>query len=81
MTFNLSGSNSDTPQFVEVKVGEGFLILPYGYYIKTANDRAVRVGLAEDCPPDEDEEIITTDIFRPEDEVDKIYPNVSITMG
>ena len=45
MTFNLSGPSNDRHFFSQIKRGEGFLILPYGYYIKITSGLAVRVGL------------------------------------
>ena len=81
MVFNLSGSSDDRHLFSDIKVGEGFLILPYGFYIKISKNLAVRVGLEKNHPLDEDEkEIITVDEFEADDEVVKIYSNVSVTM-
>ena len=45
MTFNLTGPSNDRHFFSQIKKGEGFLILPYGYYIKITSGHAVRVGL------------------------------------
>ena len=81
MTFNLSGHSDDRHFFSEIKNGEGFLILPYGFYLKISKNLAVRVGLEKNHPLDEDErEIITVDEFEADDEVVKIYSNVSVTM-
>ena len=81
MTFNLSVPSNNRHFFSQIKNGEGFLILPYGYYIKISENLAVGVGLEKNHPLDEDEkEIITVDKFEVDDEVDKIYPNTSITM-
>ena len=81
MIFNLSGRSDDRHFFSEIKNGEGFLILPYGFYLKISKNLAVRVGLEKNHPLDEDEkEIITVDEFEADDEVVKIYSNVSVTM-
>ena len=81
MTFNLTGVPSDRHLFSEIKVGEGFLSLPYGFYLKISKNLAVRVGLEKNHPLNEDEkEIITVDEFEADDEVVKIYSNVSVTM-
>ena len=81
MPFTLSGRSDDRNFFSEIKNGEGFLILPYGFYLKISKNLAVRVGLEKNHPLDEDEkEIITVDEFEADDEVVKIYSNVSVTM-
>ena len=81
MTFNLSGSSNDRHYFSEIKNGEGFLILPYGFYLKISKNLAVRVGLEKNHPLDEDDDggIVVED-FKADDEVEKIYSNVSVTM-
>lgn len=81
MTFDLTGTSSDRHLFSQIKKGEGFLILPYGFYLKISQNLAVRVGLEKNHPLDEDEkEIITVDEFEADDEVDKIYPNTSLSL-
>ena len=53
MTFNLiSAPNSHT--FAEVKIGEGFFFAPVGYFIKTANNYAIRVGFTKNPLPAEE---------------------------
>ena len=81
MTFNLTGSSNDRHFFSQIKRGEGFLILPYGYYIKITSGAAIRVGLENNHPLDEDDDggIVVED-FEADDEVEKIYSNVSVTM-
>lgn len=81
MTFNLNGTSNDRHFFSQIKRGEGFLILPYGYYIKITSDLAVRVGLEKNHRLDEDDDGgIVVENFEADDEVEKIYNNVSITM-
>ena len=81
MTFNLNAPSDERHFFSQIKRGEGFLILPYGYYIKITSDLAVRVGLGKNHRLDDNDDggIIVED-FEDYDEVDKIYSNVSITM-
>ena len=77
MTFNLiSAPNSHT--FAEVKIGEGFFFAPYGYFIKIANNHAIRVGFTKNQLPAE--EILYEDFFDTDNPVDEIYHNVSVTM-
>ena len=46
MTFNLiSAPNPHT--FADVKIGEGFFFAPKGYFIKIANNYAIRIGFGE----------------------------------
>ena len=81
MIFNLSGHSGDRHFFSEIKNGEGFLILPYGYYLKISKNFAVRVGLEKNHPLDDnDDGGIIVEVFEADDKVDKIYSNVSITM-
>lgn len=81
MTFNLTGALSDRHFFSQIKKGEGFLILPHGYYIKITSDLAVRVGLEKNHQLDEgDDGGIVFENFEADDEVEKIYSNVSVTM-
>lgn len=81
MIFNLAGAPDDRHLFSEIKVGEGFLSLPYGFYLKISKNLAVRVGVEKNHPLDEDDDggIVVED-FEADDEVEKIYSNVSITM-
>lgn len=81
MTFNLTGPSNDRHFFSQIKEGEGFLILPHGYYIKITSDAAVRVGLEKNHQLDEDDDGgIIIEAFEADDEVEKIYSNVSVTM-
>ena len=81
MTFNLSGSSNDRHYFSQIKRGEGFLILPHGYYIKITPGLAVRVGLEKNHKlAKNDDGGIIIEYFEADNEVDKIYSNVSITM-
>lgn len=81
MTFNLTDAPSDRHFFSQIKNGEGFLILPYGYYIKISENLAVRVGLEKNHKLDDDDDggIVVED-FEADDEVEKIYSNVSVIM-
>ena len=78
MTFNLvSAPNPHT--FADVKIGEGFFFAPKGYFIKIANNYAIRVWLAKNQLPAE--EIFYENSLDPNNSVDEIYHNLSITMG
>ena len=81
MTFNLSGPSDDRHYFSQIKRGEGFLILPRGYYIKITSGLAIRIGLGKNyqlAKNDDEESVI--EYFEADDEVEKIYSNVSVTM-
>ena len=81
MTFNLSGPSNDRHFFSQIKNGEGFLILPHGYYIKITSGFAVRVGLEKNHKlAKNDDGGIVVGAFEANEKVDKIYSNVSITM-
>ena len=81
MTFNLSGPSDDRHYFSQIKRGEGFLILPRGYYIKITSSMAVRVGLEKNHKlAKNDDGGIIWEYFEADDEVEKIYSNVSVTM-
>ena len=81
MTFNLSGHSDDRHYFSQIKRGEGFLILPRGYYIKITSSMAVRVGLEKNHKlAKNDDGGIIWEYFEADDEVEKIYSNVSVTM-
>lgn len=81
MTFNLSVSSNDRHLFSQIKRGEGFLIPSHGYYIKITSGLAIRIGLGKNhqlANNNDDESAI--EYFEANTEVDKIFPNVSITM-
>lgn len=78
MTLKLSKDRNLKPVFSMLQEGEVFLY-DETYYLKISFDNAAKIGVIDDKLKDKDFILWDWREFDPEDEIDKIFPNVSIT--
>lgn len=78
MTLTLYANRNPKPVFCMVQEGQVFLY-DETYYLKISFDKAAKIGVIDDKLKDKDFILWEWIEFDPEDEIDEIFPNVSIT--
>ena len=78
MTFNLTGIVVPTLTFGKVEKGQVFL-LQDSYYFKVGEDNAVRIGVVSDYIFETGETLWAEVELDSGLQIDKVFPNVSIT--